>query len=106
MALHYSQRCKSNAERMVTVVLPVTIAPLVGKYYGTRVLDAYGDVIATFWHPVGEPSEREKSRFRDWTPEAWAEWICDEHWESVSSYAAASAFCAHLNGDEPIPMSF
>ena len=61
---------------------PWSIAPLDGKYYGTVILDSRAIPILSFWKSEGEPSVREKSEFRDWTPEAWGEYCCDSHWES------------------------
>jgi hypothetical protein len=79
--------------------LPWTVAPLEGKYYGTQILDATGDVVAEFWdHSVeSAPSEREKASFGDWTEDAWAEHCCDSHWESERDYLRAKAIVDAMN---------
>jgi hypothetical protein len=76
--------------------LPLTLEDLHGKYYGTRVLDANGNEVIKFWHHSdgSEPSSREKERFGDWTPDRWADYCSDEHWESESDLRAALEFIA------------
>jgi hypothetical protein len=82
---------------------PWTIAPLNGKYYGTEVLDSRGTPIMRFWEngrADGGPSEREKASWDGkWTPELWAEYCCDSHWESVASLASAEE-CVRLRNSE------
>lgn len=68
------------------------IAPREGKYYGTEVLNREGHDIIKFWTAEGEPSSREKERFGNWTPEAWAEYVSDSHWECEADYQAALEF--------------
>jgi hypothetical protein len=76
-----------------------------GKYYGTHVLDADGREIIEFWTATGEPSEREKASFGEWTPEAWADYCCDSHWECEADYRAALEFIAlaEILGEGPEP---
>lgn len=69
---------------------PWSVAALNGKYYGTVITDARGIAILNFWESEGEPSEREKARFQDWTPETWAEYCCDSHWESDTCLTIAN----------------
>lgn len=76
------------------------------KYYGTRVLDADGTEVMNFWTAEGEPSEREKRRFGSWTPEAWAEYCCDSHWECEADHQAALALIRlsrYLDAHKPAP---
>ena len=69
---------------------PWSLAPLVGKYYGTEILDARGVTILSFWESEGEPSHRQKAALGEpWTPEAWNDYICDNHWESAKSLEVA-----------------
>ena len=69
---------------------PWSLMPREGKYYGTKIQDARGVPILTFWMAEGGPSDREKAAFgMDWTQEAWAEYCCDCHWESESALVLA-----------------
>lgn len=69
---------------------PWSIKPLAGKYYGTVLSDARGRSVLSVWAAEGDPSHREKERFgKDWTPEKWAEYCCDTHWESAYCLAMA-----------------
>lgn len=69
---------------------PWSLLPLEGKYYGTVIQDGSGKPILSFWDGTGDPSERQKAYFGDdWTPEAWADYCCDCHWESASALAMA-----------------
>jgi len=80
---------------------PWKVAPLEGKYYGTTILDARNFEILSFWNSVGEPSRREKEDFtKGWTPEAWAEYCCDSHWESAATLSVAEAVVALRNVSE------
>lgn len=68
---------------------------LSGKYYGTHVLDSKGIEVIEFWTATGEPSKRQKEAFGDdWTPQAWADYCCDSHWECEADYQAALEFIA------------
>jgi len=79
--------------------LPWSVSPLEGKYYGTHILDADGEEVAKFWdHSIAShPSEREKARFGDWTEEAWADYVCDSHWENERDYVRAKAIVDAMN---------
>lgn len=76
-----------------------SVAPLDGKYYGTRILDADGEEVAEFWDhsTASHPSEREKASFGDWTEEKWADYVCDSHWESERDYLRAKAIVEAMN---------
>lgn len=78
-----------DLEGLLSVVLPVSLAPRKGKHYGTEVIDANGALVVTLWTAEGEPSEREKAYWGDWTPESWQEGCCDSHWESMQDYRTA-----------------
>ena len=79
--------------------LPWSVAPLEGKYYGTNILDSNGDEVASFWDhsEAAYPSAREKAAFGNWTEEAWADYVCDSHWESERDYARAKAIVDAMN---------
>lgn len=82
---------------------PWKLAPRKGKYYGTVIMDARDKKIISFWENEGGPSTREKEYFGDWSPEAWDEWCCDSHWESVRSIEIANQLIAIRNhGDEKV----
>lgn len=69
---------------------PWSILPRASKYYGTVIQDARGLPILSFWeYDDGEPSQREKEYFGDWTPESWEEYCSDSHWESAAALALA-----------------
>ena len=72
-----------------SIVLPVSLAPRQGKHYGTEIIDATGALVITLWTAEGEPSEREKAYWGDWTPEGWREGCCDSHWESDQDFKTA-----------------
>ena len=85
--------------------LPWKLAPLAGKYYGTKILDADDEEVVSFWdhdytHP-SHPSPREKANFGNWTEEAWADYCCDSHWENERDYARALAIVNAMNGSSP-----
>lgn len=84
--------------------LPVHLAPRKGKYYGTKIFDATDREIASIWTAKGEPSEREKQYFGcDWTPEAWADYVGDSHWECARDYEVASKLVTLINAALPAP---
>jgi hypothetical protein len=78
---------------------PWVVADLKGKYYGTIIVDARGIPILSVWIASGELSFREKAKFGEWTPERWAEYCADSHWESASSLAICDAIVALRNVD-------
>jgi len=82
---------------LTSIALPVTLAPREGKHYGTEVIDANGDLVITLWTASGEPSEREKAYWGNWTPELWQECCCDSHWESEQDYKTAQWLVHILN---------
>ena len=83
---------------MNEIKLPVSIAPLGGKHYGTNLLDATGRIFLTIWTATGEPSEREKAQFGDnWTPKFWQEYCCDSHWECDDDWRLAQSLLTILN---------
>jgi hypothetical protein len=87
-----------------SITLPVVLAPREGKHYGTEILDATGALVVTIWTASGEPSTREKERFRDgWTPEKWEEWCCDCHWESQQDLNMAEWLVRVLNAAQEAP---
>lgn len=78
---------------------PWGVAPRAGKFYGTVVHDARGKDVLSVWSAEGEPSHREKAYFGpDWTPEAWAEYCSDSHWESAGCLAMAERIVYLRNG--------
>ena len=83
---------------------PFRLAPRDGKHYGTEIVDAYNERIITVWCAVGEPSRREKEYFglSRWTPEAWAEYCSDCHWESERDLEIAEALVALLNSPDEL----
>lgn len=90
----------------MSIRFPLSLAPLLGKYYGTQVFDGDGDLFITFWTAEGEPSEREKARFNGrWTPEFWAEYCCDSHWECAEDLADALWLIATLNAANEAPVT-
>jgi len=78
---------------------PWSIAPLDGKYYGTVIRDGDGRNILSVWEAEGEPSHRQKAWFCNWTPEAWAEYCCDTHWESAICLQLAENICRLRNAE-------
>lgn len=77
---------------------PFSVAQLRHKHYGTHVIDGEGVEVAQFWTAEGDPSAREKARFNgQWTPEFWAVYRCDSHWECEADLAVAEAFVLLLN---------
>lgn len=76
------------------LALPLAIAPLSGKYYGTQVIDATGASVIDFWEDYGKPSARELAMwksFDDFTENH------DLHWESEISLALAEMFVKMAN---------
>src|SRR6478609_9440663 len=77
---------------------PWTISPLVGKYYGTYVLDADGEELFRIWNhdesygkEGNQPSEREYAQHGSFkSKEEHDEYFyCDTHYESARDYATA-----------------
>lgn len=69
---------------------PWKLAQRKGKYYGTIILDGRDIPIIGVWTATGEPSKREKEYWGDWTPEGWAEYCCDSHWECANDLQTAN----------------
>lgn len=76
---------------------PWKLDPLDGKYYGTVILDSEGNKILSLWDSEGEPSWREKAKFREWTKEAWLDYCVDCHWESERTLQRADSVCEFRN---------
>jgi len=76
---------------------PWALKPREGKFYGTEIEDARGVCILRVWLMAGGPSHREKARFGEWSEDAWADYCCDSHWESVGSLALAESIVALRN---------
>jgi hypothetical protein len=80
------------------IALPVSLSPRHGKYYGTEIVDANGDEVMRIWTVAGEPSSREKAHFgEDYTPEAWADYCSDSHWECEADLKRAEWVVSALN---------
>lgn len=79
---------------------PWSVIPLKGKYYGTKIQDGRGVPILSVWRSEGNPSHREKALFGEWTPEAWADYCCDTHWESEQALSLAEFIVAGRNACE------
>lgn len=79
---------------------PWRVEPLQAKYYGTVISDGRRKPILRFWTAEGSPSAREKVGFGDWSPEAWAEYCCDSHWESATALRNAEALVLFRNSAE------
>lgn len=77
------------------------VAPLNGKYYGTEICDEEGRGLFVVWglgHPDGEPSARTIQQFGSgYSPEVWAEYCTDSHWESRDDLALAESLVLLLN---------
>lgn len=81
-----------------SIALPVEVAPLDRKYYGTIIMDANREEVVRLWTSKGAPSQREKEAFGDdWTPESWSEYCCDGHWECEVDLAMAEMLVELLN---------
>ena len=81
-----------------SIALPLQLAPRKGKYYGTIIVDANGEQVVRFWTAEGEPSVREKALYDgDWTPEWWAEYCCDTHWECEIDVRVAETLVMVIN---------
>lgn len=83
---------------------PWTLAPLDGKYYGTKLLDVKGREMISIWGSAKEPddhrpSPREIERFGpDFSEECWAEYCCDTHYETKGDYLLALSILDNVNG--------
>lgn len=80
----------------------------IGSYHGTEIRDALGRTILSIWrNPEGAvPSRREKEYFGpDWTPEAWADYCCDSHWESEESLCIAELIVSERNAEGSMGVS-
>lgn len=103
----------------LTAIAPVpwTVAPLDGKYYGTRIVDYMGRLVCEIWdHERPNVTGRRVSRREEQqlrvdmlTEEEWNEFIddylCDNHFETEEDYLLAcqiveAANNAHLVDSE------
>jgi len=80
--------------------LPWSVAPLMGKYYGTRIINCDGELVMHYCQredeDYGKPSERQL----DGQPLGeWLEECCDWHWESERDLAGAEALCDNMNAE-------
>jgi hypothetical protein len=73
---------------------PWSVRPLNGKYYGTKIADARGVEIFSFWDAGSEPSARQLGTMSE---EEWRKHRCDSHWESQSSLDMAEEAVAIRN---------
>lgn len=84
---------------------PWVVAPLVGKYYGTVILDAEAKPVLSLWDEGLAadgglaPSRRELENFE--SLEEWREYCSDSHWESEVTLARSEAIAAARNGGWP-----
>lgn len=89
---------------------PWAIAPLEGKYYGTRIVDANGNQVCEIWNhdpnrynlAERRVSRREEEKYRDkMTDKEWNEFLdedlCDSHYESEEDYLLACKIVAEAN---------
>lgn len=76
---------------MVDLKTPWSIAPLEGKYYGTRIVDCNGDPVMKVGHQDTDtqPSERETYL---------ASHITDSHYESQGALNVAREIVRRING--------
>ncbi len=89
---------------------PWELAPREGKHYGTKILDRDGNVTMTIWTSgqelgceVGEaPSLREQARYTNYTPEWWARYSYDTHYECQRDFERAVALIQIVNDAAPI----
>ncbi len=94
--------------------LPLEVAELKGKYYGTEILDSRGNVVCKIWyHTQFNPSEREEAEKQAHHDRAvgkgedcnngWEtgcgcyDWYADSHHESQETYELAKAFVEAAN---------
>lgn len=86
--------------------LPLRVADLNGKYYGTEIVDARNNVVCKIWyHTQFNPSEREEAiRLEHSETCVWGEcddsrddWYNDSHHESQETYALAKVFVDAAN---------
>jgi hypothetical protein len=88
-------------ERVEVISFPLSIAPLRAKHYGTIILDSNGNQFITLWTASGNPSEREIAKFgKNYSEEAWREYISDSHWECDSDYKTALKLVEILNREQ------
>lgn len=101
-------------QTITDIHLPLRIADLNGKYYGTEILDSRGNVVCKIWyHTQFNPSEREEAERIDHHNRAVGrgepcentgfegcgcrDWYADSHHESQETYVLAKAFVEAAN---------
>jgi hypothetical protein len=83
---------------------PLSIAPLGGKYYSTKIVDANGEIVielsnrndrAEDWTPI--LSARQHESVQDLSKEDLIDWSSDGHWEAKAVFELAEIIVAAVN---------
>ena len=81
---------------------PWVIAPLKGKYYGTKVIDSAGNEVFSMGQhchsgELAEPSIRQLEQWPRYTTETRDDHICDLHWECAGDFNACEELIELVN---------